>query len=219
MPSWNIHTAHVEHLLLEEDPTNLGIRDVNCFLFGNYVPDIYVGYMVENPTHLIDYKLTHISQKDPIPVPEAPMFWNSYVIGEDPSDVTLGAWAHLMCDRMYNQATRSLVAKHNIQITSDTRIKKQNDFATFGRTLPITLRPKVTRRLLDEAQAFPQYSIAEADVRAAVDVANEIVDFNQSHHIDYEPDYEMLSSDFFQSTFEHVDECLRWGLHTFAGLR
>ena len=44
MPSWNIHTAHVERLLREEGAARLGVRDVNAFLFGNFLPDIYVGY-------------------------------------------------------------------------------------------------------------------------------------------------------------------------------
>ena len=39
MPSWNI-LPHVERLLAEYDQEELGIHDVNCFLFGNLVPDI-----------------------------------------------------------------------------------------------------------------------------------------------------------------------------------
>ena len=39
MPSWNIHTAHVERLLREEGAAALGVVDVNAFLFGNFVPD------------------------------------------------------------------------------------------------------------------------------------------------------------------------------------
>ena len=43
MPSWNIHTAHAELLLREEGAAALGIRDVDAFLLGNLLPDVYVG--------------------------------------------------------------------------------------------------------------------------------------------------------------------------------
>ena len=53
MPSWNIHTAHVERLLREEGADALGVSDVNAFLFGNLAPDVYVGYMVPDTTYRI----------------------------------------------------------------------------------------------------------------------------------------------------------------------
>ena len=46
MPSWNIHIAHAEGLLEDGGPFAGVVRDRNAFLFGNFVPDIYVGYMV-----------------------------------------------------------------------------------------------------------------------------------------------------------------------------
>ena len=69
MPSWNIHTAHVERLLREQGAEALGVRDWNAFLLGNLAPDIYVGYMVPDTTLRIDYKLTHHSIREHIPLP------------------------------------------------------------------------------------------------------------------------------------------------------
>lgn len=69
MPSWNIHTAHVERLLAEYDQEELGIHDVNCFLFGNLVPDIYVGYMVAHTTRTIPYGATHLTDPTFMPCP------------------------------------------------------------------------------------------------------------------------------------------------------
>ena len=57
MPSWNIHTAHVERLLREHGASELGIGDKDAFLMGNLLPDVYVGYMVPDATWRIDYKL------------------------------------------------------------------------------------------------------------------------------------------------------------------
>ena len=42
MPSWNIHIAHAEGLLEDGGPFAGVVRDRNAFLFGNFVPDIYV---------------------------------------------------------------------------------------------------------------------------------------------------------------------------------
>ena len=79
MPSWNVHTAHVQRLLREASPSALGIRDVNAFLFGNFVPDINIGYMVKNPSGILPYRLTHFSKAAHIPVPNERAFWDTYV--------------------------------------------------------------------------------------------------------------------------------------------
>ncbi len=63
MPSWNIHTAHVERLLREHGASELGIDDKDAFLMGNLLPDVYVGYMVPDATWRIDYKLTHLTMR------------------------------------------------------------------------------------------------------------------------------------------------------------
>ena len=83
MPSWNIHTAHVERLLRAEGADALGVTDVNSFLFGNFVPDVYVGYMVHDPSFRIDYKLTHLALREHIPLPRYDDFWRFYVARQD----------------------------------------------------------------------------------------------------------------------------------------
>ena len=59
MPSWNIHIAHAEGLLEDGGPFAGVVRDRNAFLFGNFVPDIYVGYMVPSVAEPIPYRVTH----------------------------------------------------------------------------------------------------------------------------------------------------------------
>ncbi len=116
MPSWNIHTAHVERLLREEGAARLGVRDVNAFLFGNFLPDIYVGYMVPVPVaRLRDYRETHFADGGAIPSPNYQAFWDRFVAGcgmtaADGSlhDLVLGAWAHLVCDSVYNTCVHRL---------------------------------------------------------------------------------------------------------------
>lgn len=208
MPSWNIHSAHVERLLAEEDPWRLGIDDDNCFQFGNYVPDVYVGYMVKPTTHLIDYKVTHVSSKAPIPIPRYNEFWERFVAHGGASDLTLGAFAHLVCDALYNQATRSYLAEHGLEPGPEARVGKQRDFALFGNTIPLSRHVEVTDALLEQCEEFPHYPVLEPDVREAVRVANGIVDANGARRGTLEPEYELLTEDFFLETFETVNERL-----------
>lgn len=97
MPSWNIHTAHVERLLREEGAARLGVRDVNAFLFGNFLPDIYVGYMVPVPVaRLRDYRETHFADGGAIPSPNYQAFWDRFVAGcdaEAAGSCTTWCWA------------------------------------------------------------------------------------------------------------------------------
>lgn len=79
MPSWNIHIAHAEGLLAEDGPVARVVRDRNAFLFGNLIPDIYVGYMVPGIVHPIPYRVTHFAKPEHIPKPREAEFWAQYV--------------------------------------------------------------------------------------------------------------------------------------------
>lgn len=210
MPSWNIHTAHVERLLSDTDASALGIRDANAFLFGNLLPDIYVGYMVPNTTKIIDYRITHLTHDAHVPLAGYGVFGEKYVEGtEIPSDMVLGAWTHLACDAVYNEHTRRYLAEAGIKPNDKIRALKQADFARFGRTLKISSVPQVTEALLAEAVAFPQYSVEPKDVQATVAVARDIVEENQREHIVHIPDYELLSADFFEAAFSSAHTTMK----------
>ncbi len=215
MPSWNIHTAHVERLLREEGAAALGVRDENAFLLGNVVPDIYVGYMVADTTLRIDYKLTHHAIREHIPLPRYDEFWDFYVAGHDNvSDVTLGAWAHLVADHVYNAHTRAYLASIGLEAGERARIGKQGDFALFGRTLDISLVPHVDEALLAQCAAFAPYSILEHDARGAVDSARWIVERNQAEHLDETPDYQLLTAEFFDVAREEAHATIVAGLRS-----
>lgn len=223
MPSWNIHTAHVERLLREEGADALGIRDVNCFLFGNFVPDIYVGYMVKPITKKIPYKETHFADPGFVPAPRYGEFWERFGwpsnVDGRVSDVVLGAWCHLMADHVYNAHTNAFLARHGIRPGEQTRIRKQRDFDVYGRTLDISRAPEVTDELLAQCAAFPQYAIEEADVRASVREAHVIVDRNRTEHVNGTPEYAMLDARFFAETSREADELMRRSLLAYAAGR
>lgn len=217
MPSWNIHTAHVERLAREEDLASLGVRDVNAFLLGNLVPDIYVGYMVPDASWRIDYKLTHLAQREHIPLPRDDVFWDFYVArcGEV-SDVVLGAWAHLACDRVYNTHTRRHLEEIGVSAGERARIGKQSDFALFGRTLPISMAPEATDELVSMCASFPQYEIAERDVRASAAVAAGIVEQNRRDFVSGTPTYSLLTAGFFEAAREEAHAAVVRGLRRYV---
>ena len=181
MPSWNIHIAHVEATLRSVgDPSALGIGDQNAFLFGNFVPDINVGYMVKNPDRRIEYRVTHFA------------------------------------DNRYNHAVNALLLRRGLKPGEDTRIRKQGDFDLFGRTLRIGMTCEPTPNLVRQAAEFPQYAIDVRDARAAVEVANQIVRNNWVNHFDGDPVYRLLSSDFFSTVFDEVQNVIGEGLLAYA---
>lgn len=222
MPSWNIHTAHVERLLREHGASELGIGDKDAFLMGNLLPDVYVGYMVPDATWRIDYKLTHLTMRDHIPLPRYQEFWDFYVERPEDygahcvTDVVRGAWCHLVCDHVYNAHTRAYLKELDVAPGEEARIKKQADFALFGRTLNIEMVPSATDVVLSQCGFFPQYSVAEKDVRAASSVAESIVEKNRLEHVDGTPDYQLLTANFFDTARNEADQIMVRGLRELA---
>ena len=211
MPSWNIHTAHVERLLAEHRAEDLGIADVNAFLFGNYVPDIYLGFMVQDTTFRIDYCLTHLATPSVTPIPDAAEFWDTCIARRRPKtdsamSLTLGAWAHLVADRIYNGNFRDFCATRDTPQGDELRLLKQGDFHLFGHSLDISSLVEVTPDLLDAANRFRPYSILPDDVRRATDVANAIVG---GHDVKSYPEtFQLLTEEWMNATFDTCADLL-----------
>lgn len=216
MPSWNIHSAHVEQLLRDEPAQALGIVDENTFLFGNFVPDVYVGYVVSPISRKIEYRETHFAAAEVIPAPNASRFYELYVRNRKAGDLALGAWAHLICDHYYNQRTKEFIARIGVEPGTEMRIRKQADFDLFGRTFDIERVPEATPELLDACAHFAQYPVDEPDVRAAIAAEENIVRKNQREHVAEVPTYSLLTTEFFSSTYAEVDAALRAALHAYA---
>lgn len=210
MPSWNIHTAHVERLFANCRPEDLGIADANAFLFGNYVPDIYVGFMVPDVTYRINYCLTHMASPQMIPLPDADRFWDDYLgrfkpKTEEGRSLTLGAWAHLVADRFYNARFHTFYETHDTPRGDELRVRKQADYALFGRSLKISRHVQATPELVEAAQEFHPYSVLPADVERSIEVASDIVRANVP--LDHES-YQLLSAEWMLDVFEGCNEWL-----------
>ena len=212
MPSWNIHIAHVERLLGECSPDDLGIADANAFLFGNLVPDICVGVMVHDTAMRIDYRITHMTPGHTIPLPNAERFWDAYLVRRRVTEgasisLLLGAWAHLVTDHVYNERFRDYCIERGIEISDALRTRKQADFDLFGRSLPIESHVQITPELLQAAHDFPPYRVLEEDVRRAVEVADAIVDSNTRPQ-GAENRYQELSEAWLQDVFNACNDLL-----------
>ena len=213
MPSWNVHLAHAERLLDEVGASALGVRDENAFLVGNVVPDIPVGFIVKEPSLKLRYTFTHLAEKQPIPFPRAAEFWDTYIAGRDEvDDVTLGAWAHLAADRVYNLRTRAYLDDLHIEANDEARTGKQGDFALFGRTLKLARYVEASERVLALTAAFEQYALPEADVREAVRLCNFYVDENHREHLPKLPELALLTPEFFEAAWADAHETILEGL-------
>ena len=223
MPSWNIHTAHVERLLADTPPSDLGIGDANAFLFANYIPDIYVGYMVPDATMHIDYRITHVTPAYMIPIPDADKFWDNYMLRFRPptaaeTSLLLGAWAHLTTDRIYNGRFRNHCVEYGREADEGLRVRKQGDFSLFGRSLGISAHVQATPELLEAAWKFRPYRILADDVHRAIAAADAIVAGNPGPTEHAKSDYQEIDAAWMTSVFEACNERLRTWLLTWQEL-
>lgn len=116
-------------------------------------------------------------------------------------DLTLGAWAHLMADNVWNTRVNEFLDAHGGKPSEEFRIKKQNDFDGFGKTLEIHTLPRETERLVRAAAAFPQYAIESVHVHDALVVAHEIV---RTNGVSVHAPYMLLTEEFFSCVFDEV---------------
>lgn len=116
-------------------------------------------------------------------------------------DLVLGAWAHLMADNLWNTRVNEFLDAHGGKPSEQFRIKKQNDFDGFGKTLEIHALPRETSALVTAAAEFPQYPIGRTQVHDALVVAHEIV---RTNGVAEHAPYMLLTEEFFTSVFEEV---------------
>jgi hypothetical protein len=220
MPSWNIHIAHVERLERRGGLRELGVRDVNAFAFGSLVPDIFVGYMVRDLDHTINYCDTHMTEAVSIPVPDAHGFYQRfiapYVATGGVNDVTLGTWAHLTADALYNARVREFNQAHGIPAGDETRVRKQHDFDVFGAKQGIHTYLEVTPALLEQAGQFEHYELGPAAVCATVAAANEQVAVSAAGPYPPDEPWLLLSEEFLDAAFDEVDAAIVAGLERYA---
>lgn len=136
-----------------------------------------------------------------------------YPIREDVNDVTLGAWAHLATDNLWNSATRAFAFSHGWKPGDPLRIAKQHDFDLFGKTCDLGSAPIYTDELAERVLAFEQYSIDACYAQAACMIAQDIVEQSTQAQLAtkdaYTLDsYQLVDKTWMEATMEHVDSFL-----------
>ncbi|MBR2833833.1 MAG: hypothetical protein IKE75_05365 [Bacilli bacterium] len=96
MPSWSIHLS-----IANEVKKKLKLTDE--FIVGNIMPDILVGYMVENPSIIIDKNTSHFSDGKP-PTINIDKFIKKYKKNLN-HPLVQGYLSHLIADSFYNEYT------------------------------------------------------------------------------------------------------------------
>lgn len=124
-------------------------------------------------------------------------------VGQSVRDLIIGAWTHLLADTVWNQRVNDFLDDLGEAPSRDFRIKKQGDFDQFGKSLKIDAFPMATPRLLEAASAFPQYAIDDRSAICAAAIAHEIV---RTNTLVGAPSYRLLTGDFFNRTFEEVQD-------------
>ncbi len=208
MPSWNLHAYHTKKLLDNQELSLNEYFDTEAFKLGNIAPDIYVGYMVNPISKTIPYGDTHYTDAQEIPVPDPDRFWETYIEpvvkeGKLPDAVLVGVWLHLITDKHYNVATRAYIKTLGLYPCREVRIRKQADFAAFGKSVCPDMEINPTDEVFTEAKRFAQYPIEKEDAQRAIEVFNTIVR-EDSHHVS-QGEYQLLSQEWFEQVSSDVD--------------
>ena len=125
-------------------------------------------------------------------------------VAQSVRDMVLGTWLHLLADNVWNVRVNEHLDSIGGKPSEGFRIKKQGDFAWFGKTLSISSIVRATDRLAAAAGRFPQYPIARDEVLYTTAVIHETVRENPGNP--EHPPYQLLNDEFFASAFAQVSE-------------
>ncbi len=213
MPSWNLHAYHTKELLDNQELALCERLDSEAFKVGNIAPDIYVGYMVNPTTCTIAYEVTHCAVPQIIPVPDHSRFFDEFIESvlrdrKVPDALVVGAWCHLITDAYYNARTREHLKSLGLEPCRELRIKKQADFALFGREVCPAMEIASSDVVFDQALRYPQYPIEAVDVERSIEVFNTIVQSDTAGHVASNETYQLFSRAWFEDVSCGVNEVL-----------
>ncbi len=138
MPSWGIHLA-----VANDAVKTLKLEDENAFLFGNVLPDLLCGYVVEDISKVLLYDETHfcdvagLGNKSPA-LPNYSELLKKY--GKKDNSIFIGYYLHLLTDYHWNTyAIKKLDGLNPRDYDKGEYLTlnrmKQLDFNTFDKSL------------------------------------------------------------------------------------
>lgn len=123
-------------------------------------------------------------------------------VAQSMRDMLLGIWTHLLADNIWNTRVNEYLDSIGGKPSEEFRIKKQEDFDWFGKTLGISSIVRATDRLVAAAASYPQYPMSRDEVLYTAGVVHEIVRENPGSP--EHPPYRLLNDEFFGNTFKEV---------------
>lgn len=190
MPSWGIHLGIANKL--SQKIENI---DKNLFMFGNVVPDINNGYVVEDISKIIPHKITHYDgEKD---FKGYRKFFIKYIKNVK-NPVVLGSLTHLMTDYYFNNITYSKKAIWEngkvvgIKLNTGKEIKcdketvrkmKVNDFKIFADYIYKNHKIsniKYDEKMLSINSIVEEFDITKEDTEKTIEYMNNYIENKKS---------------------------------------
>ncbi len=225
MPGWAIHTIVANKI---SDKINI---NKNNFIFGNIVPDINNGYLVEDISKKISHMDTHFTKEEDIQEKKfnfknIERFKEEYKNKMD-NPIVLGCFTHLLTDSFWNQIAfdehyvyGNAKEFEGIKLHSGDFVKcekreatamKQREFKEFGSRLlkqnANILFPNYNEDIISEAKEIVEFNITRNDVMNVIEYLNDVTK-NQQIEEDFE--FVVFSEQELQKRFEDtIEYCLR----------
>lgn len=224
MPGWAIHTIIANKL---SEKINI---DKNSFIFGNIVPDINNGYVVDNIGEIISHMDTHFTKEEDIK--EIKFNFNNIKRFRDEyknnmnNPIVLGYFTHLLTDSFWNEMVYNehylynenkdffgirLYNKSIIECDKKTATSmKQKEFKEFGAKLLNEsiniIFPIYSEELAKCADTIKEINITDEDVKKIIKHLNEVT---KNQEIDENFEYKVFSEKELYEKYENtIDYCL-----------
>lgn len=186
MPSWSIHLSLANRL-----KKSLNLND--SFIIGNVMPDILIGYMIKNPSQIINKNINHFQDGKP-PIINTNKFIKKYQNNLN-IPIIKGYLAHLMTDKFYNEYTyknhysfedgrpKSILndgTKLSALVEKPWQIK-QKDFELYGQKLINDNNILHIKDSIKDYNIIEECPIDEKDLDKTINKINEISDSKKEY--------------------------------------
>ena len=226
MPSWAIHLAEAKKV---SKNLNFNDKDKNIFLFGNIVPDILNGYVVDKISHKVSHDETHYQKRIQIENHYEKRY-NLEKFYQDFKDkftnpIVLGYYTHLLTDFYWNRLTydkngifdenRYLIGlkgnngKKILDKKDNLRKIKTNDFKIFSKYIyknKLLEIPVYDEKIIEDLKDLEFLNMQEEDVLEALNYLNKVANFEIKIFLD-DDKYKIYSE---EEMLENLDICKRF---------
>lgn len=221
MPSWSIHTIIANKI---SDRINI---NKNSFVFGNIVPDINTGYLVEDISKRLSHMATHFTKEEDLKdikfnTDNIKRFKEEYK-NKMNNPIILGSYVHLLTDCFWNKMAFEEhyiyddekkfkgIKLHSGEIIEcekrQATMMKQREFKEFGAQLlkenKDTIFPVFSKEIVEDVTEIEELNITEEDVIKVVKYLDEVIR-NQQPKKDFE--YVVFTQEELQRKFEDTIE-------------